>query len=704
MSILSPVIDSIDGSTRRIFLKQGVSDFYPIEDIYHEYRHLRKTNESLRKWHPFLRAEGNIPKGAGAYTPRYVVLLEGTKIVPFDESLQINQLGDMITDNPDVDPSLYDISALTVAKPIFIKPSEAETIQLNSESIVFSSFQGAVWVDVFSAYGDKGSAAEPNGNTERPVNNIPLAVEIAQQRGFRVIQVIGNLTLDIGDDVAGFELIGVSHVNSALVVNPGADCLQTRFTSFDMSGTLDGNSEINNCVIGDLAYFNGHIHDCLLNGTITLDGDANAVIDDCAMLNILNPPVINCNYSDQNLVMTNWSGQLHIVNAGIGNNIGVGCDAADLIIHDSCTNGIIAVSGTGSLIDESGPDCYVVNKIIDGSELANLQRVIEHLRPHHTGTGDVWYWDPYGGSDIHHGDAPDRAFKTFAKCHAIAKNANHDTIMIVPGDPSGVTVITEEINITKDYLFLRGPGRDVIIQHDDTPLSIQTSARGTEFSGFRISNSTLNSTAIHSTGAFTLCENLWIENTANGILMNNHHPLIHSCKIHGASGYAIKMEGEISHGEIYDCTAGDAGDTTIQINTTADTGGIKMRDTIIVGSAGYGVSLSPTTRKFISESNNVVKFNTLGNYDDQGTENVTGSVEASGGDVNIIAVGGVSVDTIDDFKADLTLVPQEVWNFASRTLTSTLGLTAAQEAKLDKIIIDIETEAKLIKNTTIAMS
>ena len=143
MSVAVPVIDYIDGATRRIYLRQGVVDLYPIEDLYHEYRYMRANDESLRVWEPMLKAEGNVPKGAGAFTPRYVVLLLGTKVVPYDEPDQLNQLGDMITDDPDTDPSLYDISGLTTAKPIFIKPSEAETIQLNSESIEYSSFNKA---------------------------------------------------------------------------------------------------------------------------------------------------------------------------------------------------------------------------------------------------------------------------------------------------------------------------------------------------------------------------------------------------------------------------------------------------------------------------------------------------------------------------------------------------------------------------------
>ena len=47
-----------------------------------------------------------------------------------------------------------------------------------------------------------------------------------------------------------------------------------------------------------------------------------------------------------------------------------------------------------------------------------------------------------------------------------------------------------------------------------------------------------------------------------------------------------------------------------------------MRDTVITGAGEYGVHLSATTRKFVSQSGNAVYDNTLGNFQDLGTNNV----------------------------------------------------------------------------------
>ena len=612
---------------------------------------------------PIISASGKEPLGGGTKVGLTVAMLnakvsfearDGTEYGGVDEWTICNLLGGNLvafdTDGVTTIEPLHSTAFVNIAKT----SSSSATLQ-EQDALNYSSYGNVVSIDVTS---ERSGTEYPSGNMEYPVNNVPDAVAIAKDKGFTVLSVRGDLTLDAGDDVRDFELIGVSHVNSTLIVKDAALCLRTRFTSFNITGKLDGDSEINKCVINDLDYFNGHIHDSLLNGTIVLNGDANAVIDDCAILNILNTPTIDCNHSDQNLIMTNWSGTLNIINSGANNNVGLGCDAADIHIDSSCVDGIIAISGTGSVIDNSGPVCYVINKIIDGSEMQNLKVLIEQLRPHHTGGGKMIFWDPYEGSDLHHGDSADRGFKTWAKCHDTASNAGHDVIVIVPANPSGVTTITENISVTKDYLFIRGPGRDVL-----TTGSITTTARGTEFSGFRVNNTEQDATGIISSGAFTLLNNIWFEDCSNGVSMSAHHPLVHSCKFHGMNGYAVRMAGDISHGEIYDCTMGDAGGNAVEIDTTAETGGIKMRDTVIVGAAGYGVTLSSTTRKFVSESGNVVINNTQGNFNDLGTDNVL-NVEGS--------VGEVAID------------PQAIWEYETRTLTAsvTSSLTVEQDEAL----------------------
>ena len=385
MSVLTPVVQTWDGANRLIYLKQGVSDFYPIEDIYHEYRYNRRTDEELRKYEPLLRAEGNVPKGAGAFTPRYVVLLDGTKIVPYDEVLRINQLGDMITDDADVDPSLYDVSTLTVPKVIFIKPSESETIQLNSEAIVYASFQGGVWLDPDSIYNDEGSASQPNGNTERPVNNLPLAVSIANTRGFDKIFVLKNITLDSGTDIENFTIVGKSRVNTKIIIDPSAQCSGLGIEKCNISGILDGNTRIKDCSVGDITYVNGHILNCGLYGTIILAGNEEAVLANCYTIDQDTPPIIDMGWSGQDLAMPNYSGIVTVKNlSSATEEIGIGLNAGMVTLTDTITAGTIIISGVGVLIDNSTGTTINTDGLMSKSEIANTvwdKQKADHIEP-----------------------------------------------------------------------------------------------------------------------------------------------------------------------------------------------------------------------------------------------------------------------------------------------------------------------------------
>lgn len=144
MSVAIPVVESWDGEARRIYLKQGVTSFHPVEDVYKEYRSARRLDESLRKWFPLLKADGSVPKGGGKATERYLVLLHGTKIIPYNESNTINVLGELITDDQ---TSPFDISSIT--NPIIIKftPPATEIVYVNTsgQAVNASEIANAVW-------------------------------------------------------------------------------------------------------------------------------------------------------------------------------------------------------------------------------------------------------------------------------------------------------------------------------------------------------------------------------------------------------------------------------------------------------------------------------------------------------------------------------------------------------------------------------
>ena len=419
MTVLNPIVDTWDGTNRRIFLKAGVADYFPIEDLYHEYRNQRRLDENLRKFDALLKAEGNVPKGAGAFTPRYVVLLDGTKIVPYDNTIQINQLGDIITDDPDTDPSLYDTSTLTVPKVIYIKPSEAETIQLNSLAIEYSSFGGGVTLDEFNQTGVATAGTDyPIGTPRVPVDNLTDAMSIAGANGFGTIFVLGNATIGSGVDYSGMIFVGESQTKTLLTISAAASVANCEFYNAHVDGVLDGNAKLKDCVIEDLTFVTGYIENCVISpGEIVLGGSADAHFLDCwSGVPGLETPSIDMGGSGQSLSMRNYNGGIEIKNKTGPDKVSIDLNSGQIVINNTVTAGDIILRGVGKWTNK---DTYtgganVLDELVDGRDLQDVHKA--HFNKRH--------WDKVGDTITLYDDDGVTPLKVF--------NTNADMSDITP--------------------------------------------------------------------------------------------------------------------------------------------------------------------------------------------------------------------------------------------------------------------------------
>lgn len=132
------LIDHIDGDTspRKIYLDASTvgQEIHPI-DLYKEMRELRRTNESLRNYDIFMSAFGNVSKGGGKFTERYV-RLNNARIVPFDTDQTITITGTIITDDGKEGVLCFDTSPLSVGTSVNINyvPPQVEVIKIATGS------------------------------------------------------------------------------------------------------------------------------------------------------------------------------------------------------------------------------------------------------------------------------------------------------------------------------------------------------------------------------------------------------------------------------------------------------------------------------------------------------------------------------------------------------------------------------------------
>lgn len=149
------LIASIDGATRRVYLDAaeavgGVLSFHPTIDMYAAYKMLRAADESVRPFDAFMRAEGNLPKGGGKFTPRFTMLLSGTKVVIPAGVTEVNVTGELLTDDGS---RPFDTSLITGPCVINYQPAEAEVIKVTASGNEYSLEQigSAVWANATGA-------------------------------------------------------------------------------------------------------------------------------------------------------------------------------------------------------------------------------------------------------------------------------------------------------------------------------------------------------------------------------------------------------------------------------------------------------------------------------------------------------------------------------------------------------------------------
>lgn len=398
MSVLNPVIDHLDLSTKHIYLAAGVREYHPVTDIYCEIRNLRRTNESYRIFDTPVTAFGGVPKGGGKYTSRYAQFNHGWKIVPEDISHDLLVTGEQITDDGQSGKACVDLTVLSPGINIFIQyePPASELVKAADElaAIKRMAFDNRVAIDALNVTGKATTSIEfPAGTRQAPAADIATALAIANlpSYGFKELFLESDLNITGDINFNGFIIEGNNHVDTVLTIASEASVENVRVISCTLDNTtLDGNIDISECLIGDITYLNGHIHDSGLIGTMTLGGNKECVLANCYTVDQDNPAIIDMGGSGNDLAMPNYSGIIHVRNLHSDTEeIGIGINAGMVILEDTITAGNIIVAGNGILINNTTGTAIVNSDALINQE--NIARAVwdesiaEHLVSGSTG-------------------------------------------------------------------------------------------------------------------------------------------------------------------------------------------------------------------------------------------------------------------------------------------------------------------------------
>lgn len=193
----------------------------------------------------------------------------------------------------------------------------------------------------------------PAGTPMQPVNNIADARTIANYRGFKTLYVRGDLTLDSGDDVSDFMLIGENASRTFLTINSASSTASLEIQNCTVTGVLDGGTIIRDSYVFDLSYVNGFVFQCELAGTIQLGGGFPAHIMSCYAE--VNHTTIDMGGSGNSLNMQMCSGDYRIVNKTSTDNCGIHITSGTVTLEATVTNETgIHVAGVGNLVNNTG--------------------------------------------------------------------------------------------------------------------------------------------------------------------------------------------------------------------------------------------------------------------------------------------------------------------------------------------------------------
>ena len=129
-------LNSIDFAAQRIYLHadtvtQGVDGFL----LYDEIRSYIATTAAAQNYSLPIQKQGYLPKGGGNFTPKFVTMLSGWRIVPYDGvSHTLVILVELISADGLSDKDVFDRSSLIIEVDIDVGYDQVEIVEVNTGS------------------------------------------------------------------------------------------------------------------------------------------------------------------------------------------------------------------------------------------------------------------------------------------------------------------------------------------------------------------------------------------------------------------------------------------------------------------------------------------------------------------------------------------------------------------------------------------
>lgn len=224
------------------------------------------------------------------------------------------------------------------------------------EALQFASYNGGIAIDMFNITGKATSSTVfPAGTELAPIDNLDGLDYLLTTVGLTKVYVKGHLDLTDEGSWLNLAFVGESRLKSTVHVFEVADVFNCEFFNATVTGTLDGSSQIENCIVDALNFVDGYVFNCSVGPSlVTLGLHTIANFFDCySTVPGTATPTINMNEYGI-IALRNYNGGMLFTNYKGNDSHSIDLASGQVKLDWTVTSGTFVVRGVGKLIDVDG--------------------------------------------------------------------------------------------------------------------------------------------------------------------------------------------------------------------------------------------------------------------------------------------------------------------------------------------------------------
>lgn len=242
------------------------------------------------------------------------------------------------------------------------------TADVNDSGLVnriADEYNKKVIIDTASSY---TGTTYPTGTLKEPVNNVGDALAIMDRYSLEILHLHSDVTFIAGMDIS--KKVMEAHKSRSLTITIGSGVIteDAEFSYLEVTGVSGCDVIFNNCLINNLTEMCGSFEDCYFDGNNTCRDDLGNHV------HILNSRAwdrigTTIDVGQAMVTVQGWVSHLILAGKYGTNQVNINSLMSNVTINSDCIEGVINLSGTGYVVDNSSVGCTVLTDKLNNKQM-----------------------------------------------------------------------------------------------------------------------------------------------------------------------------------------------------------------------------------------------------------------------------------------------------------------------------------------------